>query len=69
MKLTIDIPVDKYDSFMKKFEKVNYMKVKKIEMSKKEKLIKQITESVEELNKVLRGESKARDVKELLNEL
>lgn len=67
---TLHIPDNKYLLFMELAHSLNF--VKKIEVEEnpgKEKILKGIKQAVKEVNLVKAGKLKARDAKELINEL
>lgn len=71
MKLvTLHIPDNKYPLFMELAQSLNF--VKKIEVdedSSKEKVLKGIKQAVKEVNLVKAGKLKARNARDLINEL
>jgi hypothetical protein len=68
--VTLHIPDKKYPLFMELAHSLNF--VKKIEVDEnpgKEKILKGIKQAVKEMNLVKAGKLKARDARELINEL
>lgn len=69
--VTLHIPDNKYPLFMELAHSLNF--VKKIEVEEenpsKEKILKGIKQAVKEMNQVKSGNLKARDARELVNEL
>lgn len=68
--VTLHIPDNKYPLFMELAHSLNF--VKKIEVEEnpaKEKILKGIKQAVKEMNLVKTGKLKARDARELINEL
>jgi hypothetical protein len=68
--ITLHIPDNKYPLFMELAHSLNF--VKKIEVEEnpgKEKILKGIKQAVKEMNLVKTGKLKARDARELINEL
>ena len=68
--VTLHIPDNKYPLFMELAHSLNF--VKKIEVDEnpaKEKILKGIKQAVKEMNLVKAGKLKARDARELINEL
>jgi len=68
--VTLSIPDNKYPLFMELARSLNF--VKKIEVdedSSKEKILKGIKQSVKEVNLVKAGKLKARNARDLINEL
>jgi hypothetical protein len=68
--VTLYIPDNKYPLFMELAHSLNF--VKKIEVdqnSSKEKILKGIKQAVKEVNLVKAGKSKARNARDLINEL
>jgi hypothetical protein len=68
--VTLHIPDNKYPLFMELAHSLNF--VKKIEVDEnpaKEKILKGIKQAVKEMNLVKTGKLKARDARELINEL
>jgi hypothetical protein len=69
--VTLHIPDNKYPLFMELAHSLNF--VKKIEVEEenpsKEKILKGIKQAVKEMNLVKSGKLKARDARELVNEL
>ena len=68
MKVVLEIQEDKADAFMEVIESIPFVKVKR-KASKKEKLIREIEEAVEEMILIKAGKKKGRDAKEFLKEL
>jgi hypothetical protein len=68
--VTLHIPDNKYPLLMELAHSLNF--VKKIEVDEnpgKEKILKGIKQAVKEMNLVKAGKLKARDARELINEL
>jgi len=68
--VTLHIPDNKYPLFMELAHSLNF--VKKIEVDEnpgKAKILKGIKQAVKEINLVKAGKLKARDARELINEL
>ena len=68
--VTLHIPDNKYPVFMELAHSLNF--VKKIEVDEnpaKEKILKGVRQAVKEMNLVKAGKLKARDARELINEL
>jgi hypothetical protein len=68
--VTLHIPDNKYPLFMELAHSLNF--VKKIEVDEnpgKEKILKGIKQAVKEMNLVKTGRLKARDARDLINEL
>ena len=68
--VTLHIPDNKYPLFMELAHSLNF--VKKIEVDEnpaKEKILKGVRQAVKEMNLVKAGKLKARDARELINEL
>ena len=68
--VTLHIPDNKYPLFIELANSLNF--IKKIEVdeeSSKGKIVKSIKQSVKEINLVKSGKLKARDARDLINEL
>ncbi|MEQ9302192.1 MAG: hypothetical protein RIF33_26665 [Cyclobacteriaceae bacterium] len=68
MKVLIDIEDNKAASLIAKLQALSYVKTQTLTEESAD-LLSEIKQAVEELNKVQRGDLKARNVEELLNEL
>lgn len=68
MRVELDIPDNKAASFLEVLRSISFVKINTIS-SEKALLIEEIKEAVVELNLVKAGKKKARNARELLNEL
>ena len=68
MKVLLEIEESKADAFMEVLENINFVKVKKVS-SKKDKILKDIEEAVEELILIKSGKKQGRNAKEFIKEL
>lgn len=68
MKLLLEVEDQKAQALLAALKKLPYVRTKEISASKAEKL-SDLKNAVDELNDILRGKAKARDIDELLNEL
>jgi hypothetical protein len=68
MKVLIQIPDDKADSFMDVMNSISYVKAKPIS-GKKASVLKDVRQAVEEMHLIKEGKLEARDAQEFLREL
>jgi hypothetical protein len=68
MKVLLDIPDNKAQSFMDVLNSISFVKAKKITDSKAQ-LIEEIREAVQEMKLIKAGKKKARNAEDFLNEL
>jgi hypothetical protein len=68
MKVLIDIPDNKAQSFMDVLNSISFVKTKKLTESKA-KLMEEITEAVQEMKLIKAGKKKARNAEAFLNDL
>jgi hypothetical protein len=68
MKLLLDIPDNKADSFMDVLNSISFVKTKKLTDTKAQ-LMLEIREAVQEMKLIKLGKKKARNAEEFLNEL
>jgi hypothetical protein len=68
MKILVDIPDNKADSFMDVLKSISFVRAKPL-TDNKAKLMSEIREAVEEMKLIRRGKKKARNAEDFLNEL
>jgi hypothetical protein len=68
MKVLLDIPDNKAQSFMDVLNSISFVKAKKLTDSKAQ-LMEEIREAVQEMKLIKAGKKKARNAEDFLNEL
>ncbi len=68
MKVLLDIPDNKAQSFMDVLNSISFVKTKKLTDSKAQ-LMEEIREAVQEMKLIKAGKKKARNAEDFLNEL
>jgi len=68
MKLELEVKDDKLIFFMELIKNFSFVKVHPIKKSK-DQFLTELKDSVDDLNRIKKGEKEARDIEELLDEL